>query len=86
MIILIHTHTQDFEKKTFLNSKNYPINGIDGTYYMVGPVKLTLYARFELNNGAEMAVTTDFQDATDLFNGNWWECAQGGRAGFGKVQ
>jgi hypothetical protein len=45
---------------------------------------MSIYARIELNNGAEMGVTVDFQEASDLFNGIWKECANGGRAGLGK--
>ena len=51
---------------------------------LAGPIKMSIYARIELNNGAEMGVTLDFQEASDLFNGIWKECADGGRAGLGK--
>ena len=66
--------------------KQFPIPGIDGAFYYVGPVKLSLVARIELNIGAEVALTTDFQDATDLLNGRQrWQCSEGGRAGIGNA-
>jgi len=77
----------NFEKKTFINHRYIPVRGVDGAYYWLGPVLLRLYARMTLSNGAEMAVTTEFQDKDDLVRGmqGWWECDGGGRAGFGKA-
>ena len=77
--------TDNFEKKTFMNHKYIPVHGVDGAWYWLGPVRLTLYAHMSLSNGAEMAVTTDFQERWDVINSNYWECAGGGRAGFGKA-
>jgi hypothetical protein len=58
----------------------------NSAFYWLGPVRLSIYARIELSNGAEVAVTTEFQEADELEAGRWgWsECAGGGRAGFGK--
>ena len=81
--------TENFETKTFTRHKYVRIKGVDGAYYWLGPVCLRLYAYFAMSNGAEMAVTQEFQEADDMMNGaaphHWWECAGGGRAGFGKA-
>jgi hypothetical protein len=75
--------TKEFEAK-----KDYPVPKVDGSFYIVGPFKLTLVARVILTAGSAIAVTTALQttdpDSAYPLDPSKPQCSDGGRSGYGK--